>query len=151
MAKRNKILCKFHAPSPPSIGALLWCVSAAVRLAADLKGTDAPLGFNTKTAHLPTLIALDRLDRPLFVYHIQNWEIVHDQSLVRAETSGVQGHFRIDCYVPKLGAPKLLQRDLAWVPIENAKRWTNGISVSIFICTAPGPMTLVFCASLKFR
>jgi hypothetical protein len=60
--------------------------------------------------------------------------------LVRAETSGVEDHFRIDCYVQKLSAPKLRQRDLAWVPIENAKRWTNGISVSIFICIALGPM-----------
>lgn len=63
--------------------------------------------------------------------------------LDRAEASGVQGHFRIDCYVPKLSAPKLRQRDLAWVPIENAKRWTNGISVSIFIWTAPGPMMYI--------
>ena len=60
--------------------------------------------------------------------------------LDRAEASGVQGHFRIDCYVQKLSAPKLLQRDLAWLLIENAKRWTNGISVSISICMAPKPM-----------
>ena len=49
----NKIACRFHTPSPPSIGALLWCISVAIRFsAADPEGTDALTWFQYRNRSL---------------------------------------------------------------------------------------------------